>query len=120
MPLAGSVTGRASGIPAGWQLWVVITPPGAVRPYHPQPGPLTVGPNGIFQGSVTYGIPAASNTEVPRASLGTYVVRLVLVDGLGASEFRDYLASAAARGYPGLATLPRGARILARACIDRS
>ena len=111
--ISENVSGRASGIPAGWQLWLVITPPGSTS-YHPQPGPLTVGSGGSFEGAATFG-----NTS--SASIGTYLVRLVLVDSAGGSQFRAYIASATAAGtYPGLPTLPPGAETLDSVQVSRS
>jgi hypothetical protein len=87
---------------------VVITPPGPAQRYYPQQGPVSVRPDGSFEGIAYYG-------DTTPASIGTYQLRVALANHSAADQFRAYLAS----GSGGLSPLPLGAQILDTVKVSR-
>jgi hypothetical protein len=106
--LSGSVSGRTSEIPSGWELWVLVTPPGPARRYYPQPGPATIAPDGSFAGIAYYG-------DTSFASIGSYLVTVVLANAAAARQFHGYVAD----GSGGVSPLPLGATILNSVKVSR-
>jgi hypothetical protein len=88
--LTQTVSGHVSGVPAGWQLWLVVYA-SAANVYYPRvPGPLAVR-NGRFTTDVTFA-----------PSVGTYELQLVLADPAGSRRLREYqVASLATTSPPG-------------------
>lgn len=105
------VTGQVTGIPPSTDIWLVVRPVTAAA-YRPQPGPLHVDVQGLFDAVAVFGQSSTQNR-------GERFILMLVSATPSASQYFELFGSSHSQGAS-LPTLPDGTQILAEITVERS